>query len=38
MTINNPDKNELERRAKIVAEQYSGILPTFEAFYLLSIH
>ena len=38
MAINNPDKNELERRAKIVAEQYDGILPYFEAFYLFSIH
>ena len=38
MSINNPDKNELERRAKIVAEQYDGILPYYEAFYLLSIH
>lgn len=33
--INN---EELERRAKLVAEDSEGILPYYEAFYLLSIH
>jgi len=36
--INNPDSEELDKRAKLIAEKYDGILPYFEAFYLISIH
>lgn len=38
MAINNPDAKELENRAKIIADDYDGILPYYEAFYLLSLH
>lgn len=31
------DKQEQQRRAKIVVEEYNGILPYFEAFYIHSI-
>lgn len=36
--INNPDSAELEKRARLIVEEYDGILPYFEAFYLISIH
>lgn len=32
-----PDQSELDRRSNIISEQYDGIFPTHEAFYIQSI-